>query len=430
MSASAEPRTYSILVYGIETKGLDTPRRSIGSGKYTLEFGQYKEAPRFQDFDGVIVFQGTFESFKPAKDLYRSYLKHDWDRDELDKRTKEALTLIGHGGIVCILLTDPFIDLDDDRDFSGTDLSKRLLAGLHRTQFDTRMPMVKSKVSELRRFFEIYGAAWNSLSPRSGDKTFKTLASVREHPVSVVGRRRVFAIPSLIPKSTAEAVEEYFTMLADGVVPLWEHLKEDLPDWANEYQFPDEATMLATKQKLSGEISEIEMQLKRLERLKRVLVLQGEPLVEAVMEVFEATLPLKPKREEAFREDLVLVDSAGSTVALAEVKGVSRGVTREHVNQADNHRERNGMSPDFPSLLIVNTNMKNSMAIADKDQRVAVEQIQHAARNNVLVLRTLDLLNLASLHLSKKLNSEIVVALLTGSRGWLRVGDTAEVLSS
>jgi hypothetical protein len=140
------------------------------------------------------------------------------------------------------------------------------------------------------------------------------------------------------------------------------------------------------------------------------------------MEVFEKILPLKPRREEAFREDLMLLDSAGGPVAFVEVKGVSRGVAREQVNQADIHRERAGVSAEFPSLLIVNTNMK-AASIADKDRSVDPEQIRHAVRNNVLILRTLDLLNLASLHSSGKLGSEAVVELLTKSSGWLRVAD-------
>ena len=208
-------------------------------------------------------------------------------------------------------------------------------------------------------------------------------------------------------------------------------LKGELPEWAHQYRFPEEVGILATKQKLWEEISQIEVQVSRFERLKRVLVLQGEPLVEAVMEVFDVALPLKARREEAFREDFMLIDSSGDPAALAEVKGVSKGVAREHVNQADTHRERYEMSAEFPSLLIINTNMKHSTALADKDQPVAPEQIRYAALHNVLVLRTLDLLNLASLHLSKKLNSEAVVELLTKSRGWLRVvGDTPEVLSN
>ena len=431
MSAPAEQRLYSILAYGIETKGLPTPKHKIEAGKYTIEFGQLKSAARFQDFDGVILFQGTFESFERVSDPFQSFLKHDWDPDELDRRTKEALTLVEDGRIVCMLLTDPFIDFDEHRDFRNTDLSKRLLLGLDRRDFQTRSTIVESRVNELLKFFKVYGAACVSLAASYGDTTTKTLASSGGRSVSVLRFGSVFAIPTLIPRPTEDAVTEYFTILADGIVSLWEHLREELPTWASEYQFPDEAALLADKTTLSLQITEIERNLQRFDRLKRVLVLQGEPLVEAVMEVFEAAFPLKPKREETFREDLMLIDPSGQTVALVEVKGVSRGVAREHVNQADNHRERNGMSPEFPSLLIINTNIKNSMTLADKDQAVAAEQIQHAARNNVLVLRTLDLLNLAALHLSKKLSSEVVVELLTRSRGWLRVNDeAAELLSN
>jgi hypothetical protein len=433
MTASTDPKGLRILVYGIEKKGLPVPKREIAADKYAIEFADYNNAARFQDFDGIIIFQGTFESFTLANDGYsRGFLKHKWDRDELDKRTKEALALLDKGGFACLMLTDPFVDFDDGRDYRDTDLSKRLLSlfEVDREEFGTRIATVKSKTNELGRFFELYGAAWSFLSPRYGNTWSKAIASVGRQTVSMVINGNLFVLPTLIPKPTLEAVEEYFTILADGVVTLWERLREDLPEWAGEYRFPGEATIIETKVKLSNELLALDARLRLLERLKRVLVLQGEPLVEAVIEVFDKTLPLKPRREEDFREDLTLVDSTGNIVALVEVKGVSKGVTREHVNQADSHRERNGMPPEFPSLLIINTNMKNSISLADKDQTVAPEQIQHACRNNVLILRTLDLLNLASLHMSGKLTPDEVVELLTTSRGWLKVGGTVEVLTS
>ena len=432
MSAPTEPKGLRILAYGIEKKGLPIPKREIAADKYTIEFADYNDAARFQDFDGVIIFQGTFESFTSVSDgFHGSYLKHKWDRDELDKRTKETLALLDKGGMVCMMLTDPFIDCDEQKDYRETDLSKRLLSifQIDREGFSTRIPALSSKVNELGKFFGLYGAAWTLLAPRYGNTWSKPLASARRQTVSMLIQGNLFILPTLIPKPTEEAVEEYFTILLDGGVTLWERLRQDLPEWASEYRFNGEATILETKAKLSHDLLELGARLNFLVRLKRVLVLQGEPLVEAVIEVFEKTLPLKPRREEAFREDLTL-DSTGNIVALVEVKGVSKGVTREHVNQADSHRERNGMPPEFPSLLIINTNMKNSISLADKDQTVAPEQIQHACRNNVLILRTLDLLNLASLHMSEKLTPDEVVELLTKSRGWLKVGDTVEVLTS
>ncbi len=422
-------RKYRLLAYGIETKGLPAPNSELQSDKYTLQFERHREAARFQEFDGVIVFQGAFESFERVSQSWGNSLKHTWDQDELDKRIKEVRALRENGGIVCLLLTDPFIEFDEKRKFLGTDISKRLLSGVLRNEFGGRITDLESNVNELGNFFKIYGAAWFSMSLRSSDtRTSRTVASCATQAVSLILEDNVLVVPTLIPKATAEAVQEYFSILADGVVRLWEQIRVELPDWAGEYKFPDEPELVERRLALSNQVCEIDARLKHLERLKRVLVLQGETLVEAVMGVFAEALPLKPKREEAFKEDFLLLDASGTTIAMAEVKGVSRGVAREYVNQADSHRERNKMPPEFPSLLIINTNMKRSASLADKDQAVAVDQIEHAARNNILILRTLDLLNLASLHLSGKLSSDEVVRLLTKSRGWLRVGETPEVL--
>jgi hypothetical protein len=430
MSAPSAPPKLRILAYGVETKGLQAPAAPIPSSRYSVEFAPHNHAARFQEFDGVIVFQGTFESFERVPWRYNSSrLKHHCQRDELDKRTKEAMALFERGGFICVLLTDPFIDSDEGRDLRETDLSKRLLISAHRNPFSTRMAIIRSKVDELGKFFKLFGAAWSSLYAKDGDEqAIKTLAAAGNRSVSVVIDGRMFAVPTLIPRETE--VEEYFTLLADGVVSLWERLRNELPEWAGEYRFPEETGILAKRQQLTDELCGVDEQLDGLSRLKRVLATQSDVLVDAVMEVFDKGLSLKSKREESFREDLVLLDAPGDTIALAEVKGVSRGVTREHVNQADSHRERNGLPPTFPSLLIVNTNMRNSTCVADKDQNVAAEQIEHAARNNVLILRTLDLLNLASLHLSGELKAEDVVRLLTTTSGWLRVGDTADILTS
>ena len=161
--------------------------------------------------------------------------------------------------------------------------------------------------------------------------------------------------------------------------------------------------------------------------MKRVLSATGDPLVDAVLNVFART-PLSARRIEQFREDLTLVDSNGGAVAIVEVKGVNGGVTREQVNQADSHRERSGYQPDFPALLIVNTGMKKSKSIEDKNIAVANEQAQHAVKLNVLILRTLDLLNLVNLLLSGKLDEAQFASLLIENRGWLEVSATEWVV--
>jgi len=105
-------------------------------------------------------------------------------------------------------------------------------------------------------------------------------------------------------------------------------------------------------------------------------------------------------------------------------------VKREHINQTDSHRERSGFNNEFPAVLIINTHMKNARTVEEKDQEVAPEQIAHASNVNVLIMRTLDLLNLLRLHLRDEIALDKIVELLTNSRGWLRVReDQFEIVS-
>jgi hypothetical protein len=50
-------------------------------------------------------------------------LAHKWDRNELDKPTKETDALLAHNGWACFVLDKPFVEFGDHgEDFSGTDL--------------------------------------------------------------------------------------------------------------------------------------------------------------------------------------------------------------------------------------------------------------------------------------------------------------------
>ena len=98
-------------------------------------------------------------------------------------------------------------------------------------------------------------------------------------------------------------------------------------------------------------------------------------------------------------------------------------VSREQVNQADSHRERAGLDATFPSILIINTNIKNARSLDEKDKPVAPDQVRHAKHLGILVLRTLDLLRLLGLYKWGTITRDEVLRLLTTGAGWLRVTD-------
>src|ERR1035438_4176626 len=176
MTASTDPKGLRILGYGIETKGLPFPERKIASEKYTIEFADYKGAARFQDFDGVIVFQGTFESFTLANDGYsRGFLKHKWDRDELDKRTKEALALLDKGGFACLMLRWPSL------------VPNSRAAG--RTAARSRMHLRCNETRKTRRARWPASATHTRVPPHSGSRRPRRLPR-RRQPVDWKSPRR------------------------------------------------------------------------------------------------------------------------------------------------------------------------------------------------------------------------------------------------
>jgi hypothetical protein len=245
--------------------------------------------------------------------------------------------------------------------------------------------------------------------------------------VAAVALDRLFFVPTLLPRF--DALEEYLGLLLPAIISTWVTLKTELPDWISEFRFEEEERLMERKTELQTELEKIRDALRPFDKLKGILAYQSEPLVDAVYNAFEQGLGLTVRREESFREDMALVDHEGRQIALIEVKGTAHGVQREHVNQADSHRERANLPASFPSLLVINTNIKKSASLEAKDRPVAAEQVEHAARNGVLIIRTIDLLFLIQRRLAGTMTSNEILVLLLQSHGWLRVTrESCEVL--
>lgn len=139
-------------------------------------------------------------------------------------------------------------------------------------------------------------------------------------------------------------------------------------------------------------------------------------------------MKLKIHAADNFREDISILDANGQLAVLGEIKGKSGGVKREYINQADSHRERAKLPEDFPTLLIINTHTRNTRTLQEKDKEIPSEQVKHAVKMNVLVLRTLDLLNLLALVQKGRVTTADILELLRSNVGWLRIiGDKIQI---
>jgi len=431
-------RSYNILVYGIEKRSLTALIEPLRARNFSISFESFNTSRRFNEYDGVILFQGIFERFELKSNYINTHLTHSCDTDELDKRKKEAQLLVENGGFLCFLLNEVFIDRDDGRDFSGSDLAKYHLnySSFYRENFRQRIAHVDIKSDDFRGFLNVYGAATSHFCHYNKYIEWSVLAEAAGEVAGMVINRNYYFLPTLIPDNRPDVIGEYFTFLTEGLTSSYNKLQKTLPAWVEEFSFDDEARLSAEREALESRISEIDQRHIVLSRYKSVLALSGDELVASVSKVFVDGFGIAVDTKDEHREDFKLLDGNSKPICLCEVKGTNKGVKRDYINQADSHRERSNFDAEFPTLLIINTNIKNARSVTEKDQEIANEQILHAVKMNVLIMRTIDLLALLRIYFNGKLTLNKVEDLFTNNIGWLRVsgdeyvvvtGNTSEV---
>ncbi|MCU1326204.1 MAG: hypothetical protein JWN34_1574 [Bryobacterales bacterium] len=313
------------------------------------------------------------------------------------------------------------MDQYHDRHFETTDLVKRYLSGpsFARTDFKSRQVAVQAEMSEFSTFLARFGGANTYFEYSRHSLDIQEVASLGGRCVGFIGGDQMFFVPSLLPTWGQQVPEEFFSSLVAGVAGTLTRLRVEVPDWARKVEFVEEPSLKEQRQELDKQVKAIEARKADLERMKRTLVGEGSILVEDVAFVLEAVFGLQTDSVDRFKEDLRVLDASGATLMLCEVKGVSRGVKREHINQADNHRERAALASSVPTLLIVNTS-KSACDLIEKDQGIDPEQVRHAVRLNILILRTLDLVYLARLCAAGRISQRDVRDLFFGEAGWLK----------
>ncbi|PPD34274.1 MAG: hypothetical protein CTY19_05345 [Methylomonas sp.] len=416
-------RQYKVLVFGLERKNLPIPSEPLKSQNFSIFFEKFGAACRFQEFDGVILFQGIFENFERKSDGYKYYTKHAYDADELDKRKKEAALLLRQGGFLCFLLTDPFFDRDDRKDFSATDLAKYHLnySDFYRKNFRDRIAHVTPVFDEFKRFLDVFGAANSYFDNLNEALNCRDLARVGNQTVGLLIEQSEYFLPSLVPDGRIDVINEYFHLLADAITSIHNKLHQTVPDWVAAYEFQEEQALFEERTALINRVTDIDQRLAQLTQYKASLVHSGPQLVADVSTILKAVLGVDIDATDDFREDIKFMDDDNNVIGVCEIKGINRGVKRENINQTDSHRERSGFDATFPALLIVNTGIKSARSIEEKDLEVAAEQVKHAAHMRVLIMRTLDLLGLLRLALAGKLTTQEARSLVLLNVGWIRV---------
>ncbi len=205
----------------------------------------------------------------------------------------------------------------------------------------------------------------------------------------------------------------------------------DVPDWVRNLEFGSDKKLKTTIEESRKQISILqdvidsaEKELSENNRIKSIIVNNGDSLVEVVFNILEKILDCDlsefvDEKKEDFRIEKEKV------VFIGEIKGITSNVKNENVSQLDVHYqsyldEADGETRDVRAILIINP-LRNKKL--DERDPVNERQIELAKRNGSLIIETITLLKMYEFFLNEKLTSEDCIGLFANKSGILSIND-------
>ncbi|MFC1679641.1 hypothetical protein ACFL2T_05475, partial [Elusimicrobiota bacterium] len=306
-----------------------------------------------------------------------------------------------------------------------TDLCKKFLNALgvgRRTV--PGVTAVKPAASEFATFIEKYGVAHTVFQAMAPGTRERTVLAKSNHGVAGIefGSSRFF-LPFHTRKRSPDVALDVARLVIRAILDYRQKRQALVPEWVDIFKFKEEEVLLSAFDALLQKAHAVHEQIQRFRSHKAILTTSGEILREKTIAILQSFFEFKVDPIDQGREDGKILGDDGSVLCLFEVKGTKKGVSRENINQTDSHRERNDLNPSTPAVLFIN----NQMHVADIQKRLAAgvadEHVKHAARGNITIVRTVDLLFLMK-HLEEKAATRTTdfLALVSSGGGWLKAG--------
>lgn len=251
-----------------------------------------------------------------------------------------------------------------------------------------------------------------------------TLAkSTSEKPTTIVTREG-FIVTTCNVMQSRESVINYIKSI------LSSDSQSEIPEWVDNYSFYNDIELkdeLVKENEViksaQSRMSELNDMITQNNHYKSVLFSSGDQLVKVVFEILQKTLNVDLSEfEDDFKEDFLI--ERNDKIFVGEIKGVNSNVQYGHIDQAvrhfgeyaDNHPECD--EKRIKPLLIINR-LRNTPI--NEREPINIKQIDHAKKNNCLIIDTSSLLRLFEKALCDELNTEKCEEMLFYSSGELIV---------
>jgi hypothetical protein len=203
------------------------------------------------------------------------------------------------------------------------------------------------------------------------------------------------------------------------------NIVSEQPNWTNEVKNKLEVDL---EEKIRAANVKLEPKLNLLKRqcyLKSILWTKYDELRDACVKAFEE-IGIKAIENDIGIEDFYLQSNSSSNICICEAKGKDNDLLLGDLSKFEINRERAGENESFPSLLIANTHNKAN-TLEEKDRPIPSNVIEKAKRDNILIMRSLDLFRLIGMFQEKKINTKEILKMILGSQGWVQVEEGIKI---
>lgn len=402
-----------------------------------ISINSFPNSGRLKDFDLVVLPFSEFEigdgHHRRARDPYK---------DIFDKQALEALD---EGTTFCFVhhnenVPGPLLDYGVD----GYDPDARISSCFERQAgfrwiHSRKIRIVNQsqiilnadlKRGEFGTFLKKWGASHNYFITFADGKFDDVLYSTQGVAIGFCinwTRGTIIYLPFQANHASSEDLRDGLASLIDSLLTYKSKRIKEFPDWAKAPLFANETRLAEDRAKLLQSVETIDGQMAPYQEAKTMLVANEHDLELAVPEFISGRLGIQTHKVERFVEDFLILDSKKETVAICEVKSVTKGFKKSAIYDVYNHREAHDLPETFPAVLFVNFNLQAG-SWATKGAPIQKDDCEIAVKNRVLIVRIEDLVQLWDSVMTKRLTVDAIMKSLTKESGWLECRDAKIII--
>ena len=300
-----------IAAYGFDVLGFKTPGspQSIPGGGFLYFVGFNAVGTNLEDFDGLIIPQGIFESIEPRRTMYRQTNEVHWHEGLLLDRERQVLNMVSQGKWLCFLVgaiidrvpQEHFRELD----IRHADLCKRMLNSfsVHRYLVEGDAA-VQATQSEFEGFIKQFGIAKTVFQVRgNGELAHRVLAKVGQNIVGVEFQNKVFFLPFHSTRRDEQTILEVAGGLVRAVSDYRQKHSVPMPEWLDEFEFASEESLANDLRSANEKTAKLRSELQGWKEYKAILTTSGDILREKIIAILEKFFGLKVDPIDEGRED-------------------------------------------------------------------------------------------------------------------------------